>query len=644
MTKICPISNYEIITNDDWNIYLDNPTYKIEISIIGNNILHTKNYGYATIEHTEKSWPIINKVLTNELKCDKYFIVHDYSEYKGANAKVRIEYIKWIKEHEKNILGVYIYNTNNFTKILLNTGKLLLKGFEKSHFLNNYEETILSIKQENEKNNHLNTNNNKIEFILEDNANFKTKNNHYSVKKVWKNSFKDARFTTYLINDNIIIRKFGGFFEDDTFGKLAITLDSILTECNIKKYHFYIRFEDDFKMSIKFRKDAIKWYANNYNIITSGFYNLSLTNRIIIRIAKTLIDTSVIKSNFIINNLNEIFTTIENYSQTSNNVIDSKNNYKLYSKKQLIKALTQSENEKAFILKNQQEEINKLFNKLGRISWDENYNFNENDFDISNSEFSELNNAIIVIQNDIKEILQKRDDLILKAEESEKLKSAFLANMSHEIRTPMNSIIGFSDILNKLIKDEKQKGFLDIIISSSTHLLNVINNIIDMSKIQSGTYSLYYSEFDISALIKEVINELKILKPTININFNNNKLEISADKTRLKQVFINLLNNAIKYTNKGSISIEFNIEKENILFSVKDTGIGIPDNEIESIFNRFRQANSSKSLNSINNGAGLGLTISKKLIELHNGKIWVESEENVGSTFYFTLPISTIVK
>ena len=405
------------------------------------------------------------------------------------------------------------------------------------------------------------------------------------------------------------------------------------------QYHFYVEFGNDVKISIKFRKDAVRWYANNESLITSGFYNLTITNKIIIKISKTfIIDSYKIRNNYVVNSLEEIFDKIEFFFNSENDIVDDKNIYKSYSKKQLITALKQSKIENEIILKNQNNEIENIFNKLGRISWDENYNYEETDFDSSNSVYSDIYNAIVLIQDDIKEILRKRDKLIITAQESEKLKTAFLANMSHEIRTPLNSIIGFSDILGELIKDEKQKSFIKIINDSGIHLLSLINNIIDASKMQSGTFSLHITNFDLNLIINEVISGLSIVKPDINIEKEiiNSEMIIIADETRLKQIFINLLNNAIKFTDKGSISIGYKINNDELQLFVKDSGVGIPENELSNIFERFKQVDNKSTR--LNVGSGLGLTITKKLVELHGGKIWVKSKENVGSTFYFTLP------
>ncbi len=234
-----------------------------------------------------------------------------------------------------------------------------------------------------------------------------------------------------------------------------------------------------------------------------------------------------------------------------------------------------------------------------------------------------------------------------KAEQSEKLKTAFLANMSHEIRTPMNAIIGFVDLL--LENDnppEQQKKYLQIIKSNSMNLLTLINDIIDLAKIESDQMEIERKPVKINLLLNELHiffkNELvRRNKNQIELKskfaFNNPQFTISTDPIRLKQIMNNLLDNAIKYTNRGFIEFGYKLsdDKKYIRFYVKDTGCGIPEDKFKLIFERFVQIGQRKD--SIN-GTGLGLSISKKLVELLGGKIHVESEVNKGSIFYFDLP------
>ena len=239
-----------------------------------------------------------------------------------------------------------------------------------------------------------------------------------------------------------------------------------------------------------------------------------------------------------------------------------------------------------------------------------------------------------------------------RAEESDRLKSAFLANMSHEIRTPMNAILGFARILKKQpALDDNHKEFIEIIEKSGHQMLSIINDIIDISKIESGTLEVNLHSTSINQQIENVYTLLKLdakekglqIKYLLDLPFG--KDEILTDKEKLYAVLINLVKNAIKYTDRGSIEIGYELklipkieteQKAELKVYVKDTGIGIPEDRKEAIFDRFVQADIEDR--QARQGTGLGLSISKAYVELLQGKIWVENNESEGSVFYFTIP------
>ena len=234
-----------------------------------------------------------------------------------------------------------------------------------------------------------------------------------------------------------------------------------------------------------------------------------------------------------------------------------------------------------------------------------------------------------------------------KAEESDKLKSAFLANMSHEIRTPMNGIIGFTKLLKKPeLTGSKQKKFIDIIQKSSNRMLNIINDIIDISKIEAGQMNIYKVQTNINTLIDElcVFFKPEARKKGLSLicikELPDDHANVIADKDRLFQIYSNLINNAIKFTNTGKITFGYIKKPEFIQFYVNDTGIGVSAKMKNLIFERFRQVDDS-SVRS-NEGSGLGLSISKALVELHGGKLWFNTEIGKGSSFYFTIPYKNI--
>jgi len=236
-----------------------------------------------------------------------------------------------------------------------------------------------------------------------------------------------------------------------------------------------------------------------------------------------------------------------------------------------------------------------------------------------------------------------------QAEESDRLKSAFLTNLSHEIRTPMNGIIGFMDMINDPdISGEEQEHYVDIIKFCGNRLLKTINDIIEISRIEAGELSEVISEVNIDKIFKHLFDELIPEARTKNISLNfqetNDDYTIRTDTYKLENIMVNLISNAIKFTDAGSVEIGYDIISDKLRFYVKDTGKGIPQTRQKVIFDRFVQAD--MGLNRGYEGTGLGLSICKAYVELLGGKIWLESEENKGSVFYFTInydPINRMV-
>ena len=232
-----------------------------------------------------------------------------------------------------------------------------------------------------------------------------------------------------------------------------------------------------------------------------------------------------------------------------------------------------------------------------------------------------------------------------KAEESDRLKSSFLANMSHEIRTPMNGILGFAELLKTPdLSSTERNEYLKVIEQSGDRMLNIINNLIDISRIEANQVEVYEELIDVDELIGELYNlfvnnaQKKGIKLNINNKNTDKKTFIHTDKTKLGQVLSNLISNAIKFTNDGYIKIGYSKENDTLIFYVEDTGIGVAEEDQGKVFERFRQVHTHK--NRGNNGTGLGLSISKAFVEILGGKMWVESTVNRGSTFLFTLPLS----
>jgi PAS domain S-box-containing protein len=294
------------------------------------------------------------------------------------------------------------------------------------------------------------------------------------------------------------------------------------------------------------------------------------------------------------------------------------------------------------LIRKQNEKLELVNNELSALN--EEYLAQNEELESAEKETREANEKLKITGDYIKKI---KAELIVskeKAEESDRLKTAFLANMSHEIRTPMNGIIGFSEMLkNDDLVPQKRDIYINTINDCGFQLLRIVNDVIDISKIETNQIDLFETDTDVREMLTAISEYYRENKknPEIEIRLNIHEIKngnsIKTDSDKFRQIIDNLMSNAVKFTKKGFVELGGLTENNFLKIYVKDTGIGIPKHLNESVFERFRQVETNYS--KIAGGTGLGLAISKAFAEKLGGKIWVESDINQGSVFYFTLPL-----
>ncbi len=269
----------------------------------------------------------------------------------------------------------------------------------------------------------------------------------------------------------------------------------------------------------------------------------------------------------------------------------------------------------------------------------------EKELETSNKILKKLNEKLIKSYASVQKYNQQLKDAKESIEEYDKLKTAFLSNISHEIRTPLNGIVGFSELLVKSDLTDFQKDEYKAIVKESTNrLINILDDLIEVSQVESGNIEINTSSFNINSLLEEVyITCLPEVEPKglilrLNSLLPDDKIKIKSDREKLSRILYHLVGNAKKFTNEGYIELGANLNGNSIVFYVKDTGKGIPGKIKDVIFERFRKGEDEHSR--FESGIGIGLSLSKAYIELLGGKIWLDSQENKGSTFHFSLPVN----
>ena len=626
----------------DYSYRNDDIAYVIDFEIINSNILKIKILGNAVFEEYLRTMDVFNSLIKEKFTDkSKIFLFHDYTDLLDIPSKTRIHYKDWVLDNIARFEYVFFYGLDIKSKAIIKTGKVLSNRFDKVFVVNSFEEALWKIN---------------IDKLVSDRPENKDeltvllKNISVITNERWNGSIDNGRlkYETYQIDGNIILRKLNGILVKGDMEILACSIDDILknTIGEDEKYFFYLDLKDLMTASLTSRKEATEWYESIMPKVENvAFFNLNPMLNLVVKFSMSLskvLQKKVFIKEDLTDALRFVFTykgllaekKERNFIEKFLQIFKSENKTKIRRLKKEVEELKL----------HQEKRLSQLFNLLGTISWNEVKNIEDNQIP-DEDPFAEVFAATRLMQYDLNKIIEDRDKLIEKAQQSEMMTSVFLANMSHEIRTPLNGIIGFSEIIAETELDETQRKYIDIVQQNGETLLNIINDIIDISKFEANQITIVEKSFNLHALLRSIYEtfnkllknnsvELKLFLPT-----NNDELIIS-DEHRIKQILTNLLSNANKFTNKGEISFGYDIVKKNdneyIEFFVKDTGIGISKEDKAKIFERFTQLDSRISRKY--GGSGLGLSISKNIVSLFNGEIWLESTLNKGTTFYFTIP------
>lgn len=259
----------------------------------------------------------------------------------------------------------------------------------------------------------------------------------------------------------------------------------------------------------------------------------------------------------------------------------------------------------------------------------------------SNDEMGELARSFNGMADSVEESFKRLDEAREKAEEASRLKSAFLANMSHELRTPLNGILGFAELIKSEASEPEQQEYAEVIVKSGSHLLNLVNEILDLSKIEAGEITFHYNEISLSTLAAEAADTHQASASAKGIHLvlelaDGLPATMQTDQTRLRQILNNLLSNAVKFTDQGEITMNVSVVGQDIAFAIRDTGPGIPPEAHTQVFEKFKQL--ENFITRQHEGTGLGLALVKQLVEHMHGRITLQSEVGVGSTFTAYLP------
>ncbi len=611
--------------------------YSISFRRIGDSILEITPIGNLIEFNADRVHAIYQKIYEQAFESDKHFVeIEDFSKVKGKPLRdERKKYIQLKKSFSKNLTGYFATNTS-FSMRTIIKGVLLTSRkppFEIKVF-SNYQEAIKYgasfIKNEP-----------KTEYSTVSIDDFISNESwvYTSIKRKYRGSFKIAKgFVLYVKHDGLEI------MVDDVVAFEKIE-EKLFREKHInqKRYFRIVDYSTMGPTPIRVRKRYASEMARIHTLFNVKAEKTYIVNPPLLTKTALLFVQKLVKMDFVfVKSLTEAINLM-------NHTIEHEHK----QKKNRPKNITVTS-----------QDLDILTEKIGTLVWDEiegpHESFGEGHpfsqlveaFDLVKHDYRSLNDEMVAkneelefLNTQLKVSLEKVNEMAMKAEHANIAKSAFLANMSHEIRTPLNGVIGMTDILLESELKNDQKDYIEIIKSSGSALLDLINDILDFSKIEAGRLEFENIDFDIRSAMDVVSDMLYLKAEEKDIEFGcvideDVPQYVVGDPARFRQCVINLANNAIKFTEQGHVIVQISLKEisdDGSLYlecSIEDTGIGIPENLHENIFDSFTQADASTTRQF--GGTGLGTAITKQLVELMNGEIGFESTLGRGSTFWFT--------
>jgi signal transduction histidine kinase/CheY-like chemotaxis protein len=623
MNENCPVTGLPIESRPEWTDLQVAEQYWVTFKRIGDNILLNLPYGNMAYFDTDRYFELRNKVISEAFPEGGYYVdVKSYEKLTGSPlVRERKKLIQKLFNEASVCKGYLIYGQSTLVNLIFNIATAMLGKLPfPARTFSDYGSAVL--------------------FARSLHGNEPTEQNKlqregFFTRKEWHYLNKDTKCAADFMvsNDNILFSRYSGKGDVADLGQVETILDNIINGGFITNgYTKITEFRNFLIGSMLIRKG----YAELLNRVHNK--NKVFPSRSFVCNSNPLIKILAL---FESPNVNFPLIFVRTFDEALSNIKATTSQKKKNERKYTItdteiNALTSMVSQVAMDLDSERE----FFapdNPLKLIETA--LNLVKKDRQITFSEIESKNNDLKAA---IEELKKARDD----AEEATLAKGRFLANMSHELRTPLNGVIGSTELLKESNLNEEQQAFLSIIHKSSVHLLAVINDILDYSKIESGQIKLEELPFEYGALLEDIVSIVysqtldKRIPVIVDIDYSMRRT-LKGDQFRLRQVILNLLQNAIKFTSYGFIRLETRVVSEDdhyqrVRLSVIDTGIGIEQNVISQLFNQFVQADSSTTRKF--GGTGLGLVIVKQLVELMGGIVTVESTPGKGSTFSLEIP------